>query len=47
MKRLLLIALLTLPWPAAAQHPYAHLDDESAVREWIKTIRRAETDDIL
>ena len=38
MKRLLLIALLALPWTAAAQHPYAQLDDESAVREWIKTI---------
>ena len=38
MKRLLLLALLALPWPAAAQNPYAHLDDEAMVREWIKTI---------
>ena len=40
MKRPILLSLLalTLPWLAAAQHPYAHLDDEAMVREWIKTI---------
>ena len=35
---LLTLMILTLPWQAAAQHPQAYLDDESAVREWIKTI---------
>ena len=40
MKHTLLLSLLALvlPWQAAAQHPYAHLDDEAMVREWIKTI---------
>ncbi len=40
MKHSLLLSLLALvlPWQAAAQNPYAHLDDEAMVREWIKTI---------
>ena len=39
MKHTLLSLLaLILPWQAAAQNPYAHLDDEAMVREWIKTI---------
>ena len=39
MKPLLLSLLaMILPWLAAAQQPYAHLDDETMVREWIKTI---------
>ena len=40
MKRSILLALLAmiLPWQAAAQQPYAQLDDEAMVREWIKTV---------
>ena len=39
MKPILLSLLaMILPWLAAAQQPYAHLDDETMVREWIKTI---------
>ena len=38
MKRLLLIALLALPWQVLAQSPSISPDDEAAVREWIKTI---------